>query len=503
MRWLFVLCVACSTSSSAADAPAVAQTEQGAVRGLVSGDVIAWLGIPYAAPPVGDLRWAPPAPAARWTGVRDALSWSPTCIQISTSNALLGGSEDCLYLNVWAPPHAEHLPVLVFIHGGFALNGSASTVSVGARMYDGAYVAAHGPAVVVTLNYRLGALGWFRAPGLGIAGNFGLADQLAALHWVQANITAFGGDPAHVLVYGESAGGTSTCALFASPRARGLFSAALIESGGCSVAAQATIEGLGQSLVTASGCAGAADVLECLRARPADQVSVAAAFDLTQASARWAMTIDDDIVPQLPLQAIAAGAQNHVPLAIGNTTNEYSTLISHFLRAPITTDAEYRDAVARFFPQRTSYVLARYPSSGYATPMQALITLMSDANLVCPSRKIARTAAASQREPVWRYMFAHTYENGPEQPLGAGHALDLPFEFHNLGLTGFTASPAELALSDAIIGYWVRFAATGDPNGDGAAAWPRYAAGDPAIVLDNAIATQNGVRTAECDFWGD
>jgi len=499
VRWLVLSLFACSSSAAS---PEIVDTEQGAVRGVAIGDdVTAWLGIPYAAPPIGELRWAPPAPAPHWSGVRDARSWSPTCIQTSTSNALLGGSEDCLYLNVWAPPRAEHLPVLVFIHGGFALNGSAATVTAGERIYDGAYVAAHGPAVVVTLNYRLGALGWFRAPTLGVNGNFGVADQLAALRWVQTNIAAFGGDPTHVLVYGESAGGTATCAIYASPQGRGLFSAAMIESGGCGVMPQPTIEALGQSLIGAAGCSSAADPLACLRAQPADTVAVAAPFDLADNNARWAMTLDDELVPQVPATAIAAGAHNHVPFAIGNTTNEYSTLISHFLHAPITTDAEYRDALAHFFPQRTSSVLARYPAAAYASPMQALITALSDALMVCPARRIARTAFANQSEPVWRYMFAHTYENGPEQPLGAGHALDLPFEFHNLALTGFTPSATELALSDSIIGYWVRLAATGDPNGNGAVPWPRYTADDPAIVLDNVIAPQTGVRTAQCDFW--
>ena len=488
--------------------PAVVATAAGAVRGRIEGDVAVWRGIPYAAPPVGELRWREPQPVPAWDGVRDAASFSSTCVQISTSNALEDGGEDCLYLNVWAPATtAGALPVLVFIHGGFALNGSASHVALGTRFYDGAHVAAAGPAVVVTINYRLGAFGYFTSSALAAestthaSGDYAVRDMIAALAWVQANIAGFGGDPAHVLVYGESAGGSATCQLFASPRAAGLFSAALIESGGCGAKSATRADALSQSMVHALGCDAAPDALACLRAAPADAVAIAAPIDLTQSSNRWGASVDGDVLPTDPLTAIRAGQHNHLPLVIGNTTNEFSTLIAHFLAAPITTDADYRAQLARFFgAANVDAVAARYPSASFPTPQQALIAATSDAEMVCPSRVIARAAVASQTEPVRRYMFAHTYESGPERVFGAGHALDLPFEFGNLGMTGFAASPGERALADAIIGYWTRFAATGDPNGAGIA-WQAYDATDPAIVLDDTIAVQTGVQTAQCDFW--
>ena len=515
-----VVLAACGGSTAEPDAappdgppggPGVVMTDRGAVRGVLEGDVWAWRGIPYAAPPIGERRWRVPEPMPAWTDVRDASAWRSGCVAITTSGALIDGSEDCLYLNVWASAedHQGPLPVLVFVHGGFSLNGSSSLVVSGERVYDGAYVAGHGPAVVVTLNYRLGALGNFTHDALaaesptGSSGNYGLHDQVAALRWIQANIAAFGGDPAHVLLFGESAGGASTCALYTSPRAAGLFSAALVESAGCVAKPADRARTISDAMVAGAGCAGAGDVLACLRAVPADAIAVAAAVDLTQPqSERWTMSIDGDLIPEDPAAVIAAGTQQPVPLVIGTTSNEYSTLIGHFLAAPIATEEEYRAAVARFFPVRTDLVLARYPSSAYPSRTQALITLMTDAYMTCPTRRLARAAAASRPEAVRRYVFAHTYSNGPLAALGAGHALDVPFELHNLALTGFTPSAAELALSDAIIGYWVRFAATGDPNAAGAVDWPRYdVATDPAIILDAPITSTSGVRTAECDFW--
>jgi para-nitrobenzyl esterase len=191
-----------------------------------------------------------------------------------------------------------------------------------------------------------------------------------------------------------------------------------------------------------------------------------------------------------------------VPLIIGNTADEYSTLIDHYLAAPIANDADYRAQIAHWFPAAASTIVQRYPSSAYTSPQQALIAVMTDDAMVCPARRIARAVRASQSEPVRRYMFDHVYESGPWVPLRAGHGLDLAFEFGNLGLHGFIATAAERALSDSIIGYWTRFAAMGDPNGSDAVAWPIYeVATDPALQLDDAITDASGVRTSLCDFW--
>jgi para-nitrobenzyl esterase len=191
-----------------------------------------------------------------------------------------------------------------------------------------------------------------------------------------------------------------------------------------------------------------------------------------------------------------------VPLIIGNTANEFSTLIGAYLATPVASDTEYRAQIQRWFPTIASGILQRYPSSAFASPQQALIAVMSDESMICPARRIARAARSSQTEPVRRYMFDHVYESGPWVPFGAGHGSDLAFEFGNLGLSGFTASASERALSDAIIGYWTRFAATGDPDGTGAVPWPAYdSVTDPALELDDTIMATTGIRTSLCDFW--
>lgn len=508
-RYVLPALAACSCSSTTEhDAPEIANTDRGEVRGAREGDVLAWRGIPYAAPPIGDLRWRVPRPVDAWNGVRDATAWGPGCVQISTAGQLVGGSEDCLFLNVWAPAaRAQPLPVLVFIHGGYNLHGSSGAIFAGERVYDGAYVAAHGPAIVVTFDYRLGALGFFTSPALaaesetGASGNYAHHDQLAALRWVHDNIAAFGGDPKRVLVFGESAGGAATCTLVSSPRATGLFSRALIQSAGCGAKTSEVADRLSTTLVSGAGCTDAPDVLACLRAQSADAIAVAAPIDLaTDRGARWGTSIDGDLVRESPSTAIPAGRHNHMPIAIGTTADEFSTLINAFVRVPVTTDAEYRQVVADLFPIATDAILARYPSG--ASPMRALVALMSDAVMHCPTRRIARVLARAQREPVRRFLFAHTYSNGPLARLGAGHALELPFVFHNLALAGFTPSADELALADAMVGYWVRFADTGDPNGANAAAWPIYdPALDPTIIFDTPVGVTHGVRAELCDFW--
>src|SRR5262249_44120038 len=229
----------------------VVTIDTGMVRGTLDGGVASFKGIPYAAPPLGALRWRAPQPALPWDSVRDATAFGSPCVATSVDfsagvNQYIGGTEDCLTLNVWTSSTAAAMPVLVFIHGGYFQQGSSADTFGGLYTYDGAYIAAHQPVVVVTINYRLGALGFLASPALTAsdpdhrAGNYGLLDQVAALRWVQTNIAAFGGDPARVMLFGQSAGGYSVCNLLASPAAAGLFSRALIESGGCVPGLRAT-----------------------------------------------------------------------------------------------------------------------------------------------------------------------------------------------------------------------------------------------------------------------
>ena len=487
---------------------AQATVEQGVLRGQDLGASIAFLGVPYAAPPVGALRWQAPAAAGPWSGVRDATSFASACIHLNTENVVQGGSEDCLYLNVWTPSvaPAKALPVLVWIHGGFYLNGAGSLPG-----YNGRYLSEHGPAVVVTLNYRLGALGFINHPALdaesatGTSGNYGIMDQIAALGWVQRNIGKLGGDPKQVMIFGASAGGGSTCLLYTSPLAQGLFSSAIAESTSCNaVVSSVGGEKTFNTLATNLGCSPGASFLSCLRSKDAQAVMTAYPTSYTNlTSHRWSVWVDGHVVPDLPMNVIAQGKQNKVPFIIGTTSNEYSTLMSHYLTTPPANELDYETAARSMVGVAAgNAALPHYLASDYPSYAEALISMASDRFMVCPTRTVAR-AIAKSGAPVRRYLFDHTYESGNSAALGAGHYMDVPFQFHNLAIEGFVASPAEGALSDTMVGYWTRMAAQGDPNGAGAPVWPAYdAAADLTLVLDDIVhATPAGVRTAPCDFW--
>ena len=484
-------------------------TELGAVRGTRTGDAYAYLGIPYAAPPVGPLRWKPTEPGHPWRGVREANEFGAECVQEGFDGSYTGGSEDCLTLNVWTPAgaKAEPIPVLVYIHGGYNINGSASKGLRGEHLYDGRYVAEHGPAVVVTLQYRLGNLGFLahralaaETPGRNV-GNFGLLDQIAALDWVRGNIRRFGGDPARVLVHGYSAGSIDTCSMVVTPLARGLFSGAAMHSWPCVARSRADQERDGDAYAAKLGCDGAADVAACMRGKPLAEVVAAGGFG--PGGIAHGATIDGYVIPGDPFEMLAAGKHNHVPLVIGTTSAEFETLLAHSPHADVHTEAAYRAAVHRMYADgEAELILAQYPSAVYGSPREALMALLSDRSVVCPSRRVARAAAAGQSEPVRMYVFTHASSTPQYRATPHGHGVDVAYYFHTLALGRYAPTRAELALSDAMIGYHLRFTATGDPNGGGAPFWPRYEADtDMALALDDEITAMRGFRAKECAFW--
>jgi para-nitrobenzyl esterase len=484
----------------------VVVTDRGAVRGLrsASGGSWAYLGIPFAQPPTGALRWRPPEPPACWSGARDALAFPNKCPQLDGQQAI--GDEGCLGLNVWAPDGAAPKPVLVFIHGGGNGIGSSSEGAAGVNYYDGHLLAEKGGVVVVTVQYRLGVLGFLTHPALdaeggGASGNYGLLDQQAALAWVKRNAAAFGGDPARLLVFGESAGAVNTCMHLVAPGSAGLFSAALMQSGGCPATPLAQAEQDHATAPALAGCGGAADVLACLRgvaplelvAKVPAQVSVTG---LDGSGLKFGPVTDGRVIPEAPMVALAAGRHNRVPFVVGANSDETSRSV------PSIPDAmTYERIVRQQFGLVADLVLAEYPASAFATPLQAYVQLTTDARFVCPARKVARAADAGQPEPVYRYFFTHALDAGMARAFGAWHGLEILFVFAHLEVAGYVPSPAERALSDQMIGYWTRLAA-GDPNGASAPAWPVYdSALDSHLVLDNTITAANGVRTDRCDFW--
>lgn len=478
--------------------PGTVITKSGAVTGEKVGTMWSWKGIPYAAPPVGDLRWKPPVEPACWNGEKTTTAFGPACPQ-ATDGTTVSGNEDCLSLAVWAADGAKDAPVLVFIHGGSNLVGSASS-------HDGAELAARSGAVVVAMEYRLGALGFFAHPQLDaespnkVSGNYGILDQRAALQWVQANIQGFGGDPKKVVLFGQSAGAEDTLVHIASPLSKGLFAAAIAESGGGGAPPLAKVENSMQAVVDGVGCGSAPDVLACMRALPAEQLAgLAAAHGPLEKGLKYGPTADGYVLTASPLQVFAAGQHNHVPIVLG--TNSEETGVAS---PKITTEEEYETALTAQYGARATQLLTQYPASRFATPRQAYVHATTDVIWTCPIRGFARTLATHQTEPVFRYQFTWAAPGTVGAAFGASHGLELAFlfrDFSNIpGGSGFTPSAADLQLSEAMQGYWARMG-SGSPNAPSAPAWPAYdASTDPYLDLGSTIEAKAGLSTADCDF---
>jgi para-nitrobenzyl esterase len=441
----FIGMALCGPAALAQQAPE-AVTASGRVRGVATDGVFAFKGNPFAAAPVGPLRWRAPQPVAAWTNVRDATSYGHDCMQKPVANdaAPLGTppAEDCLYLNVWRPTaKAARRPVLVWIYGGGFLNGGASPPT-----YSGAELAKRG-IVFVSFNYRVGRFGWFvhpqltaeGAPGTGL-GNYGFMDQIAALNWVRQNIAAFGGDPADVTVVGESAGGASVHTLLTSPMAQGLFQKAVIQSGGDGkllMSDVASAEKAGLAFAASKGI-DAADpgALAKLRGLSAEQVtdglSMDALFAKTDGPPTFTLPMVDGTLAVDAPSAYAANRFNHVPVMLGATSADL------------------------FGP---------------------------DGPMIAGGRAMARTFAAKGL-PTYYYRFSYVADSArAENPKGAAHASDIPFFFATLDARYGTKTTArDRKVASAAIGYLANFVKAGDPNGPGLAAWPRYGEADPAMA---------------------
>ena len=507
-----------SCASSVAPAPGLVITDRGPVQGTSDGSSWGYRAIPYAAPPVGALRWQPPQPHDCWQAPLAASVFGNMCVQLDANNNVVG-SEDCLTLNVWTPSAAtatSALPVLFFVHGGGNVQGSSSENRNGVFLYDGAALAAQTNAVVVTFNYRLGPFGWlahaaFAAESAEHAtGNYGTLDQLAALRFVQRNIAAFGGDPMRVLLFGESAGAVNVCALVASPLGKGLFAAALMESGGCVAAPSATAQTFADGWAQKAGCTSG-DVAACLRALDAGSVEKVIPESADIAAAKqgdYQPNADGWVLTGKPQQVIAAGQHNHVPFVVGSNANETGQVIVAQYPTGMTT-TQYQAAILAYAggSQTLADTIAQhYPPSDYNNdPRAAFIALSSDAKFICTARYVARAVVAAQSEPVYRYYYTHVLDGTPlgaaVKASGAFHGQELLPLFRHMMIAGYTPSAGEAQLSDAMDGYWSRLTA-GDPNGGGAVTWPRYdAAGDAFLQLDDTVQAGAGVRSAQCDFW--
>ena len=489
--------------------PGTVITDRGAVTGAESGATWAYLGVPFAAPPTGALRWKPPISAACWKGERAAKDWGTRCPQSDeTGTAAVSGDEDCLQLNVWTPKAAAGpLPVLVWIHGGGFLLGSASQVTAGVRLYDAQRFAEKQNVVVVTINYRLGVLGFLAHPTLDAedphkaSGNYGMLDQIAALQWVQRNAAAFSGDPKRVMIFGESAGGAAVCSLVASPLAKGLFASAVMQSGGCTARKQGDAEARGAKVVIAAKCDAAGDVFGCMRALGTKEIVAALPVKVEVAgpSSGYGPMEDGWFLSGQPREIIAAGGHNPVPMIVGTNSDETSRTVPLAVDA---TAADYEKAVRALFSTTAEAVLAHYPLSDYASPWAAYVALTSDAKFICGARKAAKSLHEGQDEKVFRYAFTHALDNAPKlAAFGAWHGADILYLFDRLDIGGYSASPGERTIVDSFQGAWARFAATSDPNGGTLPVWPEWTVTDPYLRLDAPVTAASGLRTAQCDFW--
>lgn len=484
------------------------KTQDGFVRGHPEGETVVWKAIPYASPPIGELRWRSPRPALQWTGTRNADSFGPACPQTLRRGAVTATSEDCLTLNIWAPPRLEtssRVPVIVLIHGGYFTRGAASLRNSGSDLYDGAWLSTNGHAVVVTLNYRIGALGFLAHPDLAEeddgSGNFGLLDQIAALRWIKANIEAFGGDPSRVLLFGQSAGASSVGALLAAPMADNMFTSALLSSGRVWAHPKFVAQANGTDFARRIGC-GELHALTCLRKMKADLLAEVGDINFKRPHDAWGPVVDGRTIPMEPLESIRAGKSHQVPVMIGTTSNEFGNLIDEFVGA---TDDEKE--LSKFLDARLGNREGReraYPTGEYQTLRDELIAVMSDQNYVCPSEELAGSLAATQLQPVFRYVFSHTVRHGSLARLGAAHGLDLRMIFHN-----FTSRLAELdadeeLLSSVMIRSVAAFAGSGSPAQGVAERWPAYTAESRSFLrFDTPISESHDERARQCRYWRD
>ena len=473
----------------------------GEVEGTLDGGSRRFLKIPFAAPPVGALRWRPPQPPLPWDGVLVADHMSQPCAQRDAITTPASDNEDCLYLNVWTPDPApsEPRPVMVWFHGGGNTSGSTADLvplGVGGLFYNGRTLAETRDVVVVSANYRLNIFGFLAHPALAAedpgdpySGNQALLDQRAALEWVRDNIAAFGGDPHNVTIFGESAGSFDVCYHVASPLSRGLFHRAISESGGCTTrqTTLAEAEERTNSLIDAVGCAQAADVLACLRALP---VSV-----LLDHSDGFDPIVDGHFLPDQPRTLYDEGNFAHVPYILGSNTDEGTLFLLG--TPPIETEAEYHDALASQFGDRADEIAAAYPVADFADPTDALARVVGDSGLVCPTYDSARRAAAGGAS-VYLYNFDWPVLGNVIPFLRATHGAEIAFVFGSVPAP--TADDQLVAMT--MQGYWSRFALTGDPNGDDALVWPAYTdASDQRINLRPQSTIVSGFRRAQCELW--
>ena len=477
----------------------------GPITGARVGDVRVYKGIPYAAPPVGALRWQLPAPPEPWETPAAMTRFRAICPQLPDGifpEEQAEQSEDCLYLNVWTPTkdQKQRLPVMVWIHGGGLTSGSGSKA-----VYDGVRLAQRG-VVVITFNYRLGAFGFFVHRQLaeenaqGILGNYGLHDQIAALRWVRDNAAVFGGDAQRVTIFGESAGAVSVLSLMASPLARGLFQRAIAQSGFAPARLQTinSAAAFWQARAKNIGIIDWQQALPALRARPAGDILAmySGIGPLPGSSSAELLCCDGQLLPREPANVFADGEQIDVPLLIGSNADE-GTIFTR-KAAPITRQA-YLRILRQLAPDHVDELLVFYPAATDAEVMEAYAALLGDSSFTAPSRRMARWHAGAGFQ-AYRYYFSRAPVWAQRAGLGAFHGAEVPYLFG--GVQNIIYTRDDRALADTMANYWVAFASQGKPEIAGRPDWrPYHIAEDNYLALDRIVREQHALRAPACDLF--
>ena len=454
----------------------------GRVAGTPANGIVSFKGIPFAAPPVGALRWKAPQPVASWTGVKQAATYAASCMQDVAIMKLFAAptamSEDCLYLNVWSPAKTagDRLPVMVWIYGGGFALGQTSVPA-----YDGTGLAEKG-VVLVSVSYRVGAFGFLAHPELSKesgkgSGNYGLQDMIAGLRWVQANIAKFGGDPGRVTIFGESAGGIAVSMLAASPAAKGLFHRAISESGGSFGPARLASEGgvnvPSLKVAEAAGQAflaklSASDIMAA-RSVPADTIQTAVGPGL---QGNFWPVFDGDVLPRDQYELYQAGRFNDTPVLIGTNSDEGALFAQ-----PGMTVARFEGLIRAGFGKHADAILAEYPHATDADAARSANNVMRESLFAWHTWAWAMLQSQKGKGKAYVYYFDH---RTPQSPNGANHGAEIAYVFRTLGVPsgplGFIGKPRpeDLAMSELMSSYWTNFAKTGDPNGPGLPAWPAF-----------------------------
>ncbi len=512
------LLVQAGPSAAAPPDPLVVRTEGGLVRGAAGDGVLEWKGIPYAASPAGTHRWTMPRPAPPWKGELDATRYRSACPQLARYGLTEASSEeDCLYVNVTAPrsttgsPSAKR-PVLVWIHGGAFVGGSSNLYPLG-------HLARSGDLVVVSLNYRLGVLGFMRHPAFDAEhdGGFGLEDQRAALRWVKRNISAFGGDPDDVTIGGESAGASGVCMhLIAPEETKGLFHRAIVQSGGCVHRLRTVKEasGIGTAVATHVGCATAETALACLRGKPVKELleagSKAAGSDLLA----FAPAVGNRTVPLQGAEAMATGRFVRVPILNGGNRDELRLYVAYDVQAGgSVTQENYLEHLRKVYGANAEAVLAEYPLAGFSSPAAALGSVESDFHPAVGLNGciyLRGAALAARFTPVFEYEFADRaappVTKDPGFEMGAVHSAELPYQFPHFSNTSTLdgpdlAAPSQ-ALATTMTAWWTSFARTGKPDARGAPAWKPFVSDRAVMRLEPGKTGDFDAGAAHrCGFW--